>query len=174
MHRERTYGEVMSRSPRPFTTSTRARRGVVTAALAAATLLGAGACSAASDTAGAAAGAAASAGASAASSAGSDAYCAALRNATTSWSDAGASLADSGTAAKFVETVKSIEAVAPEQVKQQWASLEQVYEKFTSGNRDLTALTGELSTLRQNAQTIEEHAKSTCQVDLAGGSGAGG
>ena len=96
----------------------------------------------------------------------SSAYCDALKSADSEWSSAGASLANKAAATRFVATVKRIEATAPDEVKDDWVSLETLFEKFTVDNPDLTALTQQMQGYQTTAKKIEAHAKELCGIDL--------
>jgi hypothetical protein len=103
---------------------------------------------------------------SACSSTPSSSYCDALKSAESEWNSAGASLANKDAAARFVVTVKRIEATAPDEVKGDWRSLETLFEKFATDNPDLTQLTQQMSGFESSAKKIETHAKETCGIDL--------
>lgn len=103
-------------------------------------------------------------GACSAGSAGS--YCDALKTAEADWKDAGATLKDPASAARFVATITQIEASAPEEVKADWASLRVLVAKFTVAKPDLAALTKQMQGFEASAKRIETHAEETCGVDL--------
>lgn len=96
-----------------------------------------------------------------------DDYCTVLRAATSEWAAAGSGLADREAAAKFVVTVRAIEAAAPEEVKAQWTRLRALFEKFADDDPDLAALSRDMSQLSDPAQQIETHAEKTCHIRLS-------
>jgi ABC-type glycerol-3-phosphate transport system substrate-binding protein len=93
-------------------------------------------------------------------------YCDALTAAEADWKDAGATLKDPAAAARFVATITSVEASAPEEVRTDWASLRVLVAKFTVAKPDLTELTKHMEGFESSAKRIETHAKETCGIDL--------
>jgi hypothetical protein len=102
----------------------------------------------------------------AACSNGSPSYCDAVTAAEQEWSEAGASLRDPAAAARFVTTVRRIEASAPGEVRADWRKLLDLFERFTVDNPDLSSLTKQMAELESAAKRVETHAKETCGVDL--------
>ena len=94
------------------------------------------------------------------------AYCDALASAQTQWKDAGATLRNPAAAARLVASVRRVEAGAPPEVKGDWTSLRDLFEKFTVPRPDLTALTRQMRSYESAAKRVETHAKETCGVDL--------
>ncbi|MCU1536856.1 MAG: hypothetical protein JWP82_1207 [Humibacillus sp.] len=94
------------------------------------------------------------------------AYCDALSAASSQWAQAGASLQDKEAATRFVATVKSLEATAPDEVRSQWVALQSLFETFATDHPDLSGVTGEMKTFEESAKRIEAHAKETCGIDL--------
>jgi hypothetical protein len=95
------------------------------------------------------------------------AYCDALRAARSQWASAGASLADRAAATRFVASVRTIEAAAPDDVRSEWTTLRAFFEKFAVDHPDLAGLTTQMASYQATAKKIETHARETCDVDLS-------
>ena len=95
------------------------------------------------------------------------AYCDALRAAQSQWKTAGASLADRGAATRFVASVRTIEAAAPDDVHSEWTSLRTFFQKFAVDDPDLKGLTRQMAGYQATAKKVETHARATCDVDLS-------
>lgn len=93
-------------------------------------------------------------------------YCEAITSAQQEWKEAGASLQDPAAATRFVATVKSIEASAPDEVRADWDRLLALFERFTAPNPDLRSVTTQLKGFESAAKRIETHARETCGVEL--------
>ncbi|WP_256795124.1 hypothetical protein [Terrabacter sp. Ter38] len=93
-------------------------------------------------------------------------YCDALTAAEADWKDASSTLKDPAAAARFVATITSIEASAPEEVKADWAQLQVLVTTFTVAQPDLAGLTRRMQGFESSAKRIETHAKETCGIDL--------
>ena len=95
------------------------------------------------------------------------AYCDALRAAQAQWQTAGASLADRAAATRFVASVRTIEAAAPDDVHAEWTSLRTFFQKFAVDAPDLEGLTQQMAAYQATAKKVETHARATCGVDLS-------
>jgi len=95
------------------------------------------------------------------------AYCGALRAAQSQWKSAGVSLADRGAATRFVASVRTIEAAAPDDVHAEWTSLRTFFQKFAVDAPDLKGLTQQMAAYEATAKKVETHARATCGVDLS-------
>ena len=100
------------------------------------------------------------------SSSATGSYCDALTAAEADWKDAGATLKDPAAAARFVASITTVEASAPEEVKPDWAALRVLVAKFTVAKPDLAEVTKHMEGFESSAKRIETHAKETCGIDL--------